>query len=487
MPHSAVKVLFLAAEADPFVKVGGLGDVAGSLPGALRVLSRQLDIRLCIPKHKSLNLDGLEIKPAATFSISRSGKFVPVQVFEAEYSGGVVYLIDGPPISAAESVYSSDMASDGEKYTFFSLAALELIRHIRWQPNIIHANDWHTAPAVYALRQRLSDPHYAWIKSIIEIHNLPFMGGGASPYLGAYGLYPSSNPSLPDWARHFPLPMALAEADAIVAVSPAYASELLTPEFGCGLQDFLRTRVDVLSGILNGLDLKMWDPRTDPALNVNFDALTLEHRVENKTGLQAALGLPVNPDVPLLAMITRMDPQKGVDIAVEGLRRSVDQSWQAVILGTGIPYLEDSVRSLQDEFPEQVVAEIRYDAHLSREIYGSADILLMPSRYEPCGLAQMIAMRYGCVPLGRATGGLTDTIHAFTDTVSGTGFLFEEASVEAFANCLTEALLVFRDKDRWASLQQNGMSQDFSWENAARQYSDLYNRLLVNKGAEKYG
>jgi starch synthase len=482
-----IKVLFLAAEADPFIKVGGLGDVAGSLPGALRALSPNLDVRLCIPLHKSLNLDGFDLKPLASYAISRGGHRMPVQVFETNISGTPVYLIDGSPITSAQSVYSSDMSSDGEKYTFFSLAALEMLHHVRWQPNIIHANDWHTAPAVYALHHRLSDPHYAWVKSIIEIHNLPFMGGGASPYLSAYGLHPSSNPHLPDWARHFPLPMALATADAIVAVSPAYARELLTPEFGCGLQDFLRTRADVLSGILNGIDLISWNPKTDSALEANYDANSLGSRVVNKTSLQSNLGLPSNLEIPLLAMITRMDPQKGVDIAVEGLRQVADQNWQAVILGTGVPYLEEAVRSLQDEFPDRIRSEIRYDARLSRQIYSGADILLMPSRYEPCGLAQMIAMRYGCVPLGRATGGLNDSIHAYTDTVSGTGFLFDDASADAFANCLREALLVHSDKDRWLKLQRNGMSQDFSWENAANQYSELYLQLVSNKDTGRFG
>jgi len=481
-----IKILFLAAEADPFVKVGGLGDVAGSLPGALRALSPHLDVRLCIPLHRSLNLDGFEVKPFASYAVPRGGHQMPARVFETNYSGTPVYLIDGSPISSAQSVYSSDMSSDGEKYTFFSLAALELLQHVHWQPNIIHANDWHTAPTVYALHQRLSDPHYAWIKSIMEIHNLPYMGGGASPFLNAYGLHPSSNPYLPDWARHFPLPMALAATDAIVAVSPAYARELLTPEFGCGLQDFLRTRANVLCGILNGIDLVSWNPKSDPALSKNYDVDELASRIDNKASLQSTLGLPADPGIPLLAMVTRMDPQKGVDIVVEGLRQMADQSWQAIFLGTGIPYLEEAVRALQEEFPDRVRAEIRYDAHLSRQVYAGTDILLMPSRYEPCGLAQMIAMRYGCVPLGRATGGLNDSIHAYTDTLNGTGFLFDDASAEAFANCLREALLVYNDKERWSKLQRNGMSQDFSWENAAKQYSDLYRQLLNNKDVERF-
>lgn len=486
MARNNIKVLFLAAEAEPFIKVGGLGDVAGSLPGALRALSPQLDVRLCIPFHKSIDLKGFDVKPVANFAVSRSGQQIPAQVLETSYFGTPIYLIGGPPISSAQSVYSSDMSSDGEKYTFFSLAALELLRHIRWQPNIIHANDWHTAPAVYELHHRLSDPHFSWIKSIIEIHNLPFMGGGASPFLSAYGLHPSSNPHLPDWARHFPLPMALATADAIVAVSPAYARELLTPEFGCGLQDFLRTRADVLSGILNGIDLVSWNSKADSALAAQYDANSLAGRMTNKTSLQSTLGLPIDPEAPLLAMVTRMDPQKGVDIAIEGLRQVADQNWQAVILGTGIPYLEETVRSLQDEFPDRVRAEIRYDAQMSRQVYAGADILLMPSRYEPCGLAQMIAMRYGCVPLGRATGGLNDSIHVYTDAVNGTGFLFDEASPDAFSNCVREALLVFSDKPRWERLQRNGMSQDFSWENAARQYSELYRQLVLNEEVDRY-
>ena len=479
-----IKILFLAAEADPFIKVGGLGDVAGSLPGSLRALSPRLDVRLCIPFHKNLNLDGFKLTPVADYDVPRNGQNIPAKVFETNLLGTPVYLIDGPPIAASQSVYSSDIGLDGEKYTFFSMAALELIKYIRWQPNIIHANDWHTAPAVYSLYHRQGDPYYAWIKSIIEIHNLPFMGGGASPYLSAYGLHPNSNPNLPDWARHFPLPMALAAADAIVAVSPAYARELMTPEFGCGLQDFLRTRADALSGILNGIDPGNWDPRTDSTLTANYDGASLDRRAANKTKLQRMLGLSIDPDVPLISMITRMDPQKGVDIAVDGLRLASNQNWQAIILGTGIPYLETAVRSLQDEMPDRVRAEIRYDANLSREIYGGADILLMPSRYEPCGLAQMIAMRYGCVPLGRATGGLNDTIRAYTDNVGGTGFLFDEPSPYSFANCLRESLTVFNDKERWVRLQQNGMTQDFSWENAAGQYSDLYHKLLIFKEME---
>jgi starch synthase len=371
------------------------------------------------------------------------------------------------------------MSVDGEKYAFFSLAALELPRHLRWSPQVLHANDWHTAAAVYALSLRREDSEFAWVKSVLCVHNLPFMGGGAGPSLSAYGIHSAAYPGLPDWARHFPMPMGLAAADAIVAVSPAYALEMLTPEYGCGLQDFLRARADVVSGILNGIDNQQFDPSTDPALTVTYNSGSLRARGANKLALQSALGLPTDPDVPLLGMITRMDPQKGVDIAISGLRLAADLPWQAILLGTGIQYLEEEAAALQGDLPERVRAVARYDDALSRQIYAGADVLLMPSRYEPCGLAQMIAMRYGCVPLVRETGGLGDTVTPYTDALNGTGFLFTDPSPRAFANTLGEALALYGNEERWQALQLNGMAQDFSWARSARAYEALYRQLAT--------
>jgi starch synthase len=475
-----INVLFLAAEADPFIKVGGLGDVAGSLPHAVRQYSSDFDVRLMIPLHNKMRMNDLDLREVAIVEVDRLDKKIPAKILLANYDGVPVYFVDGAPISSAANVYSPDMSVDGEKYTFFSLAALEFIRQSDWKPDIIHANDWHTAPAVHALRQLYIGTPLAQIKTIIGIHNLPFMGGGAAPYLAAYGLYPSSHPNLPDWARQFPLPMGLAAADSIVAVSPTYAHELLTPEFGCGLQDFLRTRADILSGILNGLDMESWNPQMDSALDAQYSAGTLSLRAINKAAIQSNLSLPAIPHIPLLSVVTRMDPQKGVDIILDGLRLVADLPWQAVILGTGISHLEDAVRRLQDEFPDRVRAEIRFDATFSRQLYGGSDVLLMPSRYEPCGLAQMIAMRYGCIPLARATGGLKDTVRPYTDEFNGTGFLFSEATPMAFASALRQSLLVYHDQDRWQHLQLNGMALDFSWTRSAQVYADLYKRLLVS-------
>ena len=471
-----IKVLFLAAEAEPFVKVGGLADVAGSLPLALRALPDDpcLDVRLALPLHQAIRANIAGLVSGVEFTVLREEINIPAQVFESNLDGMPVYFIAGGPVTEATAVYSNDLAFDREKYTFFSLAVLEMTRHLGWRPDILHANDWHTALALYALRARQSDPLLAGMKSVLTLHNLPYMGGDGSEQLAAYGLSPLADEALPRWARTQPLPLGLWAADALVAVSPTYAQEILTPKFGCGLQNFLRGRQGAFSGILNGLDATSWDPLTDPALAANFHARSLRSRPINKAALQERLGLQNDPDILLLAMVGRIDPQKGVDIVLDALRQIVDLPWQMVILGKGDASLEDGARRLEADFPGRVRAVIDFDAPLGRLIYGGADIFLMPSRYEPCGLAQMIAMRYGCVPLVRATGGMKDTVEE-----GQTGFLFGAASAEALAEVIRGALAVYHQREKWRKLQRNGMKQDFSWGRSARAYSELYIRMLV--------
>jgi len=470
-----IKVLFLAAEAEPFVKVGGLADVAGSLPLALRALpdDPRLDVRLALPLHQAIRANIAGLVSGVEFTVLREEINIPAQVFESNLDGMPVYFIAGGPVTEATAVYSNDLAFDREKYTFFSLAVLEMTRHLGWRPDILHANDWHTALALYALRARQSDPLLAGMKSVLTLHNLPYMGGDGSEQLAAYGLSPLADEALPRWARTQPLPLGLWAADALVAVSPTYAQEILTPKFGCGLQNFLRGRQGAFSGILNGLDATSWDPLTDPALAANFHARSLRSRPINKAALQERLGLQNDPDILLLAMVGRIDPQKGVDIVLDALRQIVDLPWQMVILGKGDASLEDGARRLEADFPGRVRAVIDFDAPLGRLIYGGADIFLMPSRYEPCGLAQMIAMRYGCVPLVRATGGMKDTVEE-----GQTGFLFGAASAEALAEVIRGALAVYHQREKWRKLQRNGMKQDFSWRRSARAYADLYSQLM---------
>jgi starch synthase len=474
----AIKILFLAAEAEPFVKIGGLADVAGSLPLALRDLPSKgvgdvnLDVRLVIPLHRDNQVEEKSLRLATEFAIYRRGGNIPVNVLELISGGLPVYFIKSDLLSKTSSVYSTDPALDREKYTLFPLAALELIRHMEWVPDIVHANDWHTALALYALRTNGSNPELAGVKTIITIHNLAYMGGDGSDVLPAYGLLPLNNDSLPEWARNQPLPLGLWSADTIVAVSPTYAQEILTPGFSCGLETFFSSRPDHVIGILNGLDIKSWNPQADKALPANFDLEHLPARAANRTALQSTLGLTLESKAPILAMIGRIDYQKGPDIAFEVIRRMADQYWQFVILGSGNPELENEARTLEMDFPGHVRAVIRYDEDLARLIYGGADIFLMPSRYEPCGLAQMIAMRYGCVPLVHATGGLKDTVYE-----GKTGFLFQDDSSESMKETLVRALAIYATPDRWQQFQRNGMKEDFSWSRSARLYANIYQTL----------
>ena len=477
MPAS-IKVLFLASEAEPFIKVGGLADVAGSLPLALRSLSPQvthglpLDVRLVLPLHRSSRAESATMRPVAQFTVFRRGGSIPAQVFEITLNGMPVYFINGDLFSTSKSVYSQDPAPDREKYAFFSLAALEMLRHMDWQPDIIHANDWHTALALYALRSRRTDPVLARIRTALTLHNLPYMGGEGADTLSAYGLSPLTDDSLPQWARTFLLPLGLWAADSIIPVSPTYAREILTPEFGCGLESFLRDRSQSITGVLNGIDVAAWDPATDKEIPMHFNVDTLPRRLVNKSALQKSVGLPEDARMPLLAMVGRIDRQKGIDLAFDALRQLSGRTWQFVLLGSGDPALENIATALEKEFPNRVRAVIRYDAALSRLIYAGADMLLMPSRYEPCGLAQMIAMRYGCVPVVCATGGLKDTVEE-----GRTGFLFEKDDSEKMAEAIQRALGVFINPEKWQRYQRNGMAEDFSWSRSARQYAMLYRAL----------
>ncbi len=466
-------VLFLAAEADPFVKVGGLGDVAGSLPRALRALSNEdikLDVRLVLPYHPVVKADNL--KPLSMFSIPRGDSEVEAEAFEGSLNGMPVYFINGDAIRANGSVYSVDPKLDAEKYTFFSLAALELPRQINWSPDVVHANDWHTALSVYGSLTKRWEAGARHVAGVVTLHNLPFMGPDISAILESYGIKIAQT-DLPEWARLMPLPLGLWASDAIVAVSPTYANEVLTPEDGSGLDEFLQLRRETISGILNGIDVVSFNPADDSALGMNFEIDSLEKRAVNKTLLQERLGFQPDPDAPLLAMVSRMDIQKGADLAFTALKSMKKVNFQAIILGTGDPKLEEAAQSLHNLFPEKIKIELRYDASLARQVYAGSDMLLMPSRYEPCGLSQMIAMRYGCVPVVRATGGLNDTVKH-----GETGFVFEKAHHMSLMGAVKAGIKVYSDRERWKKIQRAGMAQDFSWENSARKYLELYQSLV---------
>lgn len=479
-------MLFLAAEAVPFMKVGGLGDVAGTLPRALRHLAEAPDVRLVLPFHGNIDQTRYTIKPTAAFTIAHVDGPKQAQVFESEAEGLPAYLISGESIFPDSPVYSSDGVMDGNKFVFFSLAALELARSLDWQPDILHAHDWHTAAAVYCVKiNRMNHDFFQHTATLLTVHNLPFLGDKASPALSAYGLPPAMDSGLPDWAVHMPLPLGLFAADKINSVSPGYAAEMLTPEFGSGLDDFLNTRKDDLAGILNGLDIKAWDPKTDTEISQNFDVKTLSQRYQNKLNLQMEIGLKADRRAAVFCIISRMDHQKGIVIALQALRQIAEykgeQEWQTIILGTGDAALEDQAQRLMQDYPDKVKTFIEFDNSMARKLYAGADMILIPSRYEPCGLTQMISMRYGCVPIARATGGLKDTIIDHNEDAKGTGFLFQQADADDLAQTILRALRCYGDQRGWRGLQSRGMRQNFSWNNAAKQYMNLYGQMMKER------
>lgn len=480
--NNGINILFIAAEADPLVKAGGLGDVAGSLPVAIHLLrNTHVDIRLAIPYYNSIRNKDIPVQKIGDLAINTSEGPVTAQVFCTDVAKIPIYLIAGESVSRDDAIYGADFRADAEKFIFFSLACLQLPALLNWRCDILQANDWHTAVAIHHLKaDKHPDPMLMNTKTILTIHNLPFMGTGSEDALAKFKVTPSRNKNLPAWARELPLPMGLAAADQVVAVSPTYAREIMTPEFGCDLQGFLQTRRSRISGILNGIDMQSWDPAVDPALVKNFNSSTLDDRIENKIALLREFQLDHDPDIPLLIMISRMDRQKGVDIVIDGLRLMSDQPWQAILLGTGDKRLEQDCRDLEVELAHKVRAAILFDTQLSRRMYAGADILLMPSRYEPCGLSQMFAMRYGCLPVARATGGLMDSIMDAKAGENGTGFLFSRIDPRSFTHSLNRAIQTFSQKDTWREMQLRAMSQDFSWARSAAQYVDLYQSLVDN-------
>ncbi|HEX9689595.1 MAG TPA: glycogen synthase [Thermoanaerobaculia bacterium] len=472
-----MKILFLSAEAEPFVKVGGLGDVAGSLPRAIASLGH--DVRLAIPGYGAIEWARLRPDRGVGFEVPRPPGAQPGELWETRTDGVPVYLVTGPPIPSDHRVYGSSIDEDGPKFVFFSLAALAACRALSWQPDVVHANDWHTGPAVYWLATAgPADAFFRSTASLYTIHNLPYTGRGAARALAEYGLPPGAALSvLPEWARDSMLGLGLATADILTTVSPTYAWEIRTPQGGHGLDGALRAREDRLYGVLNAIDTNLWNPATDSILRERFDVSTLERRATNKAALQEEAGLEVDERAFLLAMVSRVDSQKGFDIALPALRQWLGAGGQLVILASGDAAIEKELAALELGWRGRASVRLRFDSPYSRRIFGGADGVLIPSRYEPCGLTQMIAMRYGAVPIARRTGGLADTIIDAEDA-GGTGILFDGYDPGSVAGALERALRVYAERDRWIDLQRRGLEKDFSWNRSAAEYEVLYREAL---------
>ncbi len=416
------------------------------------------------------------------------------EAYRIDLGGVPVYLIDGPPLRASDSIYHSDSGRDAPKYVFFSLAALELARTLGWKPDLVHTNDWHTAAANLWLAGRgRQDRFFKETRSILSIHNLPYFGNDAGWALAQFGLgvpdhsaaKPGAGPAegdrfgaLPYWAFSTLLPLGIAAADMNITVSPSYAEEILTPEFGAGLEDYLRTQKDRLTGILNGIDPAVWDPSADANLPHPFDRTSTGARAGNKAELQKRMRLDPDPDAPLIGIVSRLNEQKGIDLALPALECWCGRGNQAVILGSGDPFLEQQCQAFAARQGRRAALETGYHDDLASLIYGGADFFLIPSRYEPCGISQMIAMRYGSLPIVRAVGGLKDTVTDVSDS-AGTGVIFADASSTSAAMALGRAEELFRQKDRLTAARIRGMEKDFGWARSVEEYLAVYRKVLA--------
>ncbi len=485
-----MRVLFVATEAAPWVKVGGLGDVVGSLPRALRALG--VDARIVLPAHAGLALAVPTPERVARFAVGHRDGPMTAEVLATELGGVPTYLVTGPPIAPDGIVYTGRVEEEGRRFTFFSLAAVELARRLiaegRWTPDVLHCHDWHTALVPWVLApRRATDPSLAGVSTLLTIHNLPYTGRGADAELHGFGVVETRDARVPTDLRGAPMTLGLLSADHLSAVSPGYAREILTPEHGAGLDVVLRDREATLTGILNGLDVDGWNPASDPALEAPFDADDRGPRAQNRLALQHELGLSPDADVPIVAMVGRLVPQKGVELALGALRALAGRPWQLVMLGTGDAWLERAVGTLAGDLGPRAHAHIGFDERLARRIYAGADVLLLPSHYEPCGMAQMIAMLYGCVPVARETGGLADTVRDLDLSDRPTGVLFPDPTVGALVFALRRAFAVHRRPDAWSQLVREAMREDFSWRRSAVAYTRLYESIERARAAAAQG
>jgi starch synthase len=470
-----MRILFVASEANPLAKVGGLADVVGSLPGALRETGQ--DVRIIIPQYGSLDTHRFPPAPVKTgLRLSFGGLTETFNLNLTHWNGTPIYLLENQKYFGIPDIYTSN---DLERFYFFSRAVFELLPDLDWQPEIVHCHDWLTSLVP------------GWLKksgypcaSVFTIHNLAYQGRFDDNFMNRFDLKNGEDYLPPDAPNppHSFMSQAILWADMITAVSETYAREITTPENGMGLDALLRYRGDSLTGIVNGLDTKEWDPLTDRYLPVNYDSNSLQKRVFNKYALQKVSGLPVNADIPLIGMVQRLDEQKGIDLLGQAIEEILKQTGaQLVVLGRGRENYENLLRWNASRFPRQVAAFVAFEEPLAHLIYSGCDMFLMPSLFEPCGLGQIIAMRYGALPVVRHTGGLVDTVPGYnSDLTQGNGFIFHDYRPEALLKAVREAVTAF--KDAWNRAVRRVSRLDFSWQSSARQYESIYQKVLKKAG-----
>lgn len=475
-----MQIVFASAECAPFVKTGGLGDVAGSLPAAL--VRAGAEVIVMVPKYATIKDEyKAQMEHFSDFYVSLGWRNEYCGLEKLEHDGVTYMFIDNERYFARDYPYG--FFDDGERFAFFSKAITESLQHLPegFECDILHCNDWQTALAPVFLREFYQGlPLYDRVKTVFSIHNVAFQGQFSDTVmediLGVAHIPAAASQLRCDACSINYMLGALRYADAITTVSPTYANEIQTPEFGEGLDGVLRERSYALQGILNGIDVACFDPATDKRIAANYTVEDRSGKAVCKAKLQEELGLEVRDDRPLMVMVTRLTRQKGLDLVMYALDRILAGGVQVAVLGTGDRDYEDGLRYFQDKYPGTMAARIEFDPALSQRMYAAADMFLMPSKFEPCGLSQIIAMRYGTLPIVRETGGLKDTVIPYNEfTGEGTGFSFSNFNGDEMGDAVFRAARLFWDnRDAWNQLVTQAMSQDFSWTRSADKYLDLY-------------
>ena len=494
MTDAPLKILIAASEVAPFAKTGGLADVTGALAKAVARLGH--DVRVIMPRYLAVERGGFALEPALPrLAVPISDRVEESGLSVGRLEGGVpVYFLVNDRYYHREDLYRApqgDYEDNAERFIYFSRSILEVAKALDFAPDVIHCNDWQTGlvPAYLKILHGI-DPFFARTATLFTIHNLAYQGLFWHFDMHLIGL--SWDIFTPEGIEFYGkinlMKAGLVYSDLITTVSKRYAQEIQTPELGCGLEGVLRARGEDLFGVLNGIDVAEWNPATDPYVAAPYSAADLGGKRKCKADLLAAYGLPAEPDFPVLGCVTRLTEQKGVDLLLQVLERVLALDCRLVILGAGDAATEVALREAATRHPDRLGVRIGFENALAHKIEAGADIFLMPSRFEPCGLNQMYSLRYGTVPVVRATGGLADTVKNYsTETGNGTGFSFKGYAADEFLQAIGRAIAVYRDAGAWRRLMLNGMAMDFSWEASATEYVRLYRRAVRDRTGGREG
>jgi starch synthase len=485
-----MKILFVASEVNPFAKTGGLADVTAALPKTLKALGH--DVRIMMPFYSIVERGGMAVrKGRKSASVVVGGVERKGFLRQASLGEIPVYLIENREYFARDELYgtpSGDYPDNAERFSFFCRCVLELLKKMDFRPDIIHCHDWQTALIPHYLKhERKNDPFFTRTGVIFTIHNLAYQGLFPPESLKAMGLSKScfNLDGFEFYGKVNLLKGGILAADVVTTVSEAYCREIQTPEMGCGLHGVLQNRKADLYGILNGLDYEEWNPAVDKDIMKNYSPTSLSGKVVDKIGLQRLMGLASSPEIPLFGMVSRMVAHKGFDLVTELLPKIAKAPMQLVLLGTGEERYLTALKEIRAGGARNVAFVTGFDHALAPKIYAGCDIFLMPSYFEPCGLGQLIAMRYGTVPVVRRTGGLADSVFDPHDgDKAPNGFVFDEYSPEALWEAMTRAMKAYEDRTLWKKLMRRGMSCDYSWQNSVHKYLELYKKALARKGGD---